>query len=117
MHKTCPFLHDCAAVLANRAAVLSKRRETFSTAKITPRQRLARERMFMDAAAGHGMSRTAWMDSEEYRRVQEEEGKVVACCAKCLKPWFESQATSPLLTCSKCKFTYYCSVCTAPLTC
>jgi hypothetical protein len=112
MDKNCPFLHDRDAVLANRAQVLAKRRETFDS-KITPKQRFARQRMLVAEAGQDPARRRAFMQSERYKQVEENEKNVLACCANtsCLKPWLESQENSPLQACSKCKFTYYCSVC------
>ena len=111
MDKKCPFLHDRDAVLANRAQVLATRRATFNS-KITPKQRFARERMLV-AEAGHDPAhRSEFMQTERYEQAVENERNVRACCANpdCLKPWFESEQYSPLLVCSKCKFTFYCSV-------
>jgi hypothetical protein len=110
--KDCSFLHDRDAVLANRAQVLAKQRETFDS-KITPRQRFARQRMLVDEVGSDPARRKEFMQSAKYKQAEKNEKNVQACCAnpKCLKPSFESQENSPLLACSKCKFTFYCSVC------
>ena len=111
MDKDCPFLHDRDAVLVNRAKVLATRRETFDS-KITPKQRFARERMLVAEAGTDPVRRREFMESARYKQAQENERNVRACCANpsCLKPWFGSQEDSPLQACSKCKFTFYCSV-------
>jgi len=111
MDKDCPFLHDRDAVLANRAQVLAKRRETFDL-KITPKQRYARERRQVDESGQDPQRRSAFMQTAEFKQWRENEKNLRACCAntKCLKPWFGSQENCPLQVCSKCKFTFYCSV-------
>jgi hypothetical protein len=69
MNKDCPFLHDHAAVLANRAKVLSKRCETFSS-KITPRQCFAHERMIVAEAGQDQGRREAFMLSARYKQLK-----------------------------------------------
>jgi hypothetical protein len=111
LDKDCPFLHDRAAVLTNRAKVLAKRRETFHS-KITPKQRFARERMIMAEAGEDQRRRETFMQSTRYEQAMKNEKEIVACCANtaCLKPWLKSEEDCPLQACSKCKFTFYCSV-------
>jgi hypothetical protein len=69
--------------------------------------------MLVDEAGPDPKRRSAFMQSAKYKLARENEKNVKACCANpsCLKPWFESQEKSPFQVCSKCKFTYYCSVC------
>lgn len=65
--------------------------------------------------------RNAYIDANNLRRTDELPDEVESqfwtnrargFCANpdCLKPWLRTEEVSPLKACSRCKWTYYCSV-------
>jgi hypothetical protein len=106
-----PFLHDRAAVLAERNRIIEERRAKFEYYKHRPtyRQRIFRQVYVLAAMAGG--NETLRAEIEKSGVVEEDLKKDRAYCAnmKCMKPWKKGMENA-LKACKRCKFTMYCSV-------
>jgi hypothetical protein len=110
--KNCPYLHDRAAVMANRRAVLDKRRATFDYKhKPTPGQQRVRMNLLLDREAGLRENFQRRKELVDSGWISEQMKGDRAYCAnpKCMKPWKEEEQ-NPLKACAGCKFAMYCSV-------
>jgi len=104
----CPFLHDRQAVQESRARIIKRRYEIL---QVTPTVRHIheRERLILERETGDDMrARKAFINSGKLDR--EIKGDKGYCNnLRCLKPWKESEAVSPLQRCGRCKIALYCS--------
>jgi hypothetical protein len=111
LDQSCPFLHDRAAVLAERNRIIEERRAKFEYYKHRPTYRQSIFRQVYVLAAMAGGNETLRAEIAKSGVVEEDLKKDRAYCAnmKCMKPWKKGME-NPLKACKRCKFTMYCSV-------
>jgi hypothetical protein len=111
LDRDCPFLHDREAVLAERNRIVEGRRETFRyKQRPTYRQSIFREILVLRRIAGS--NEALYDEIEKSGKVREDLKQDKAYCSnlQCMKPWKKGMKNNPLKSCTRCKWTLYCSV-------
>lgn len=102
---TCPFLHDENYFRGRREKLLDKRREEMS--RPTGHQMVYKGKVTFTHQIISKLLLRYWVS----KNLKEDETALAFCAnPSCSKVWLEKDAECPLKACSKCKWTYYCSV-------
>jgi hypothetical protein len=111
LDRNCPFLHDREVVLADRAEIIKRRRETLSRYKRIPtvRQQMSRYVHVLHMMAGNDSVLRA--EIRQSKQIDRAIANDRAYCGnpRCMRPWITDQK-NPLKACTGCKYTMYCSV-------
>ena len=105
----CPFRHDATKTKSAREDVFEKRRKYLK--EPTPKQLSADTMRRRDAYVElHNLDKFEDLPDEIEDEFLETRAHAFCAYPLCGKPWLLTEEKSPLKACSKCKWTYYCSV-------
>lgn len=109
MDGDCPFLHDGFAARAAREKVFQLRREYMlrPTGKNLMADSIRRRNNYFEA---HNLSKFDALSDELEMNFATSRARAFCANPECGKPWLITEEKSPLKACSRCKWTYYCSV-------